>query len=197
MEAERYQPFTLLLGSGQQDLGDLGLILQSAGVWLSPGHAARLLCRCLWAFAGLSPRMTTSDGAIFHGPFPSSPSALSNSLAATRAFRDGYLASGSVVLDAIGLAAGGKNVPGLQDHTAPCSLTARPTGAGIAFQPVLGTALGLLWAWQCPRDVVWWWQGLWDGMVLEVCSHLSDAVRPPAQHQRFCDCPPSPTLKML
>lgn len=202
MEAERYQPFTLLLGSGQQDLG---LVSQSAGVWLSPGHAARLLCRwCLWAFAGLSPRMTTSDGAIFRGPFPSSPSALSNSLAATRAFRDGYLASGSVVLDAIGLAAGGKNVPGLQDHTAPCSLTARPTGAGIAFarlcQPVLGTAPALLWAWQCPRDVVrwwWWWQGLWDGMALEVCSHLSDAVRPPAQHQRFCDCPPSPTLKML
>lgn len=123
MEAERYQPFTLLLGSGQQDLG---LVSQSAGVWLSPGHAARLLCRwCLWAFPGLSPQMTTSDGAIFHQPFPSSPSALSNSLAATRAFRDGYLASGSVVLDAIGLAAGGKNVPGLQDHTAPCSLTAR------------------------------------------------------------------------
>lgn len=167
MEAERYQPFTLLLGSGQQDLG---MVSQSAGVWLSPAHAARLLCRwCLWAFAGLSPRMTTSDGAIFHGLFPSSPSALSNSLAATRAFRDGYLASGSVVLDAIGLAAGGKNMPGLQDNTAPCSLTARPTGAGIAFQPVLGTALGLLWAWQCPGDVVRWVVVVagvvgWDGL---------------------------------
>lgn len=133
-----------------------------------PGSSARW---CLWAFAGLSPRMTTSDGAIFHGPFPSSPSALSNCLAATRAFRDGYLASGSVVLDAIGLAAGGKNVPGLQDHTALCSLTARPTGVGIAFQPVLGTALGLLWAWQCPGDVVRWVVVVagvvgWDGMGL-------------------------------
>lgn len=200
VEAERYQPFTLLLGSGQQDVGDLGLVSQSAGVWLCPARAAGPLCRwCLWAFPGLSPQMTTSDRVIFHDPFPSSPSALSNTLAATRAFRDGYLESGSVVLDAISLAAGGKNMPGLQDHTAPCSLPARPTGAGIAFarlcQPVLGTALGLLWAWQRPRDVVRWAVVVagvagWDGMVLEVCSHLSDAVRPPAQHQRFCDTPP-------